>query len=121
MFGFHIRELQVFRETTGEAEPEKIWRKTKEQGNKWLFAEFTVSIDSHQKVRQTFSDVYKKSCNKLCAFCLFPISFRTVIRTRLSRLCYQRSEDQEGFANDKSGVGENLLKFSLKSQGLNIN
>jgi len=74
MFGFHIRELQVFRETTGEAKPETIWRKTKEQGNVWLFAEVTVNIDSHQKVRQTFSDVYmnKKSCNKLCAFCLSP-------------------------------------------------
>src|SRR6218665_2186420 len=74
MFGFHIRELQVFRETTGEAKPETILPKTKEQGNVLLFAELTVNIDSHQKVRQPFSDVYmnKKSCNKLCAFCLSP-------------------------------------------------
>jgi len=73
MFGFHIRELQVFRETTGEAEPETIWRKTKEQGNVWLFAQLTVNLDSHQKVRHTSSDVYKKPCNKLFALCLLSI------------------------------------------------
>src|SRR6218665_556855 len=92
MFGFHIRELQVFRETTGEGEPETIWRKTKEQGNIWLFDQLTVNIESHQKVRQTFSRVYKKPRRKLCAFCLYPILFRTAIKTHLSRLCYQRSE-----------------------------
>ena len=51
MFGFHIRELQVFRETTGrEGQPETIWRKTKEQGNYWLSAALTVAIDSAQTV-----------------------------------------------------------------------
>src|SRR6218665_1985951 len=54
MFGFHIRELQVFRETNVEGQPETIWRKTKEQGNVWLFAQLTVNIDINQKVRQTF-------------------------------------------------------------------
>ena len=68
MFGFHIRELQVFRETNGEGQPETIWRKTKEQGNVWLFAQLTVNIDINQKVRQTLEAMYLNAFNKLCVF-----------------------------------------------------
>src|SRR6218665_1257177 len=63
MFGFHIRELQVFRETNGDGQPETIWRKSKEQGNFWLFAQLTVNINIDEKVRQAFAAVYKKPFN----------------------------------------------------------
>jgi len=68
MFGFHIRELQVFRETNGEGQPETIWRKSKEQGNDWLFAQLTVNIDINQKVRQMMEAMYLNAFNKLCVF-----------------------------------------------------